>query len=97
MVPSNILIWNQNIGFIQINEGDGSNLHTEDAENGNVDYIMVNGYEYDGYGFTETDDGGQAMLDELYQEKFENEADVVQHLIDSDFIPDAEYAYLYAK
>lgn len=96
MVPSNILIWEPDFGFFKINEGNGSNLLEEDEAAGYVDYIMYEAMEYNGYDFTEID-GGQVMLDELYQEKFENEADVVQHLIDSDFIPDAEYAYLYAK
>ena len=93
---SNILIWNKNVGFIKINEGDGSNLFNEDIREGYVDYIMFDFIEYDGYDFEEVD-GGQVMLRELYQEKFEDETEVVQYLIDCGWIPDEEYYYLYVK
>ena len=69
-MSSNLLIWNEDVGFIRINEGNGSNLLPEDEELGYVDYIMVDFLEYDGYDFTETD-GAQVMLTKMYQEKFQ--------------------------
>lgn len=94
MTSSNILIWNEKVGFIKINEGSGDNLFDEDE--GYVDYIMLDFFEYDGYDFTETD-GAQVMLTEMYQEKFESVTEVVRYLIDCDWIPDVEYVYLYMK
>lgn len=93
-MSSNLLIWNEDVGFIRINEGNGSNLLPEDEELGYVDYIMVDFLEYDGYDFTETD-GAQVMLTKMYQEKFNSNEDVVRHLIDCSWIPEAEYTYLY--
>ena len=92
----NILIWNERVGFVRINEGTGGNLFSEDEANGYVDYIMLDFMEYDGMELIETD-GAQAMLTELYQEKFESETEVVQYLIDTDWIPDVDYVYLYAE
>lgn len=94
MTSSNILIWNKEVGFIKINEGSGDNLFPEDEAEGYVDYIMLDFIEYDGDDFIETD-GGQVLLTEMYQEKFESETDVVQYLIDTEWIPDVEYTYLY--
>lgn len=93
-VPSNILIWNEKVGFIRINEGSGDNLTSEDETNGLVDYIMLDLFEYDGYDFNETD-GAQVMLTEMYQDMFEQATDVVDYLIAHDWIPDEEYTYLY--
>lgn len=92
----NILVWNERVGFVRINEGTGDNLLPEDEANGYVDYIMLDFMEYDGMELIETD-GAQAMLTELYQEKFESETEVVQYLIDTDWIPDVDYVYLYAE
>lgn len=92
----NILIWNERVGFVRINEGTGDNLLSEDEANGYVDYIMLDFMEYDGMELIETD-GAQAMLTELYQEKFESETEVVQYLIDTNWIPDVDYTYLYAE
>ena len=94
MVASNILIWNKEVGFYKINEGNGSNLLPEDEAEGYVDYIMLDQLEYDGYDFYEPD-GAQVMLTELYQEKFKTKEDVIQHLIDEDWIPDVNYTILY--
>lgn len=93
---SNILIWNERVGFVRINEGTGDNLLSEDEANGYVDYIMIDFITYDGNDFIE-EDGAQAMLTEMYQDKFENEEEVVQYLIDTDWIPDEDYTYLYAE
>jgi hypothetical protein len=94
MTSSNILIWNEQVGFIKINEGEGSNLFPEDEAQGYVDYIMMDFIEYDGYDFTETE-GAQVMLTEMYQDKFESPEEVVKYLIDCGWIPDFEYAYLH--
>ena len=90
----NILIWNKEVGFIRINEGNGFNLFSEDEDNGYVDYIMVDYIEYDGYEFIETD-GAQVMLTSMCQDMFENNEDVVEYLIDNSWIPNEEYTYLY--
>lgn len=93
---SNILIWNEEIGFYKVNEGDGSNLLLEDEAKGYVDYIMLDELEYDGYDFEEVD-GSQVMLTELYQEQFKTKEEVIQYLIDTNWIPDVDYTYLYAE
>jgi len=96
MTSRDILIWNKEVGFIKINEGTGDNLLPEDEAQGYVDYIMMDFIEYDGIDFYETD-GGQVLLTEMYQDKFENETEVVQHLIDCSWIPDVKYVYLYMQ
>lgn len=93
-VPSNILIWNDKVGFVRINEGSGDNLTYEDEANGLVDYIMLDFFEYDGYYFYKTD-GAQVMLTEMYQEQFESVTDVVDYLKMHDWIPDEEYTVVY--
>ena len=92
----NILIWNEEVGFVKINEGTGDNLLPEDEKDGYVDYIMFDLIEYDGYDFVETD-GGQVMLEELYQEKFHSVEDVIRHMVDCSWIPDVNYTILYAN
>lgn len=92
---SNILIWCKEIGFIRINEGDGSNLLQEDEEQGFVDYIMVDDLVFDGLYLTETGNFSvQVMLEEAYQEKFKTPEDVIQHVVECGFIPDVEYMIL---
>ena len=91
---SNILVWHEKVGFIRINEGPGDNLLPEDEAKGYVDYIMVDFIDFDGVDFTETD-GAQVMLTEMYQEKFESPTEVVQYLIDCEWIPDVDYVYLH--
>ena len=98
MVASNILIWNKDVGFIRIAEGTGDNLLPEDIDEGYVDYILIDGYKYDGTELVEdyyVVDGGQALLTELYQNKFSNTHEVIKYLIDEDWIPDASYTILY--
>lgn len=94
MAASNILIWNKEVGFVRINEGNGSNLLPEDSREGYVDYIVMDFMEFDGLELVETD-GAQVMLCELYQEKFKTGKDVVQHLVNTGFIPGVEYTFLY--
>lgn len=92
-VPQDILIWDSNIGFIQILEGDGSNLHQEDIDNGYADYMLVNFYKYSDGGVSEIGNF-QALLTELYQEQFTTARDVVNYLIKCEIIQDANYTYL---
>lgn len=94
MISSNILLWHKDIGYVRINEGTGDNLLEEDTEKGYVDYIMLDFLEYDGLNFSESE-GAQVMLTELFQSKFESETEVVKYLIDTNWIPDVEYTYLY--
>ena len=95
-MQSNILIWNQDAGFFKINEGTGDNLLDEDIEEGYIDYIVVTELEYNGDDFEEFD-GGDCLLRKLYQDKFNTVDEVIQHLIDSYFIPDVNYMILYAR
>lgn len=97
MVSGEILIWNKEIGFIRIDEGTGDNLLYEDVQEGYVDYINIYGLEYrwgelaDCY---DTIEGGMAMLTELYQDMFNSAQDVINYLIETEWIPDAEYIVL---
>ena len=91
---SNILIWNEKAGFIRINEGTGDNLLQEDEAQGYVDYIILSFMEYDGDNLVESD-GAQVMLYEMYQSKFKSEKDVVKYLIETNWIPNDDYIYLY--
>lgn len=95
-VSSYILVWNEETGFIRINEGDGSNLLKEDIKEGYVDYIMYDMLEYDGIDLVEND-GGQVMLTKPYQEMFSDKEAVVKYMVDAGWIPDVQYIYLYAK
>ena len=100
MVASEILIWNKEVGFIRIYEGDGCNLLPEDEDEGYVDYINIDGLVYELGELVENYEpveGGMAMLTELYQKKFEDVTEVVQYLIDTGWIPNIEYTYLYAE
>ena len=97
-VARDILIWNKEIGFIKISEGTGDNLLREDIEEGYVDYMMIDGYSYDGSDLVEDYDiidGGQAMLTEYYQDMFKTPTEVINYLIEKDFIPNVEYTVLY--
>ena len=100
-MESTILIWNKETGFIRITEGDGCNLLAEDREDGYVDYMNIDGLEYDGFDeFDECYDpveGGMAMLREMYQEMFNTPKDVIDYLIDGEWIPDVTYTILYAE
>ena len=77
-----ILIWNKETDFIKISEGTGDNLLREDIEEGYVDYMMIDGYSFNGDELEENYeiDGGQAMLTELYQEKFNTPEEVIAAL-----------------
>ena len=100
MVASEILIWNKEVGFIRIYEGSGGNLLPEDEDEGYVDYINIDGLAYEFGELVENYEpveGGMAMLTKLYQEKFESVTEVVQYLIDTGWIPDAEYVILHAE
>ena len=83
------------MGFIRINEGDGSNLLPEDEEQGFVDYIMVDDMVFDGLYLTETGNFSvQVMLEEAYQEKFKTPEDVIQHVGGGGGGADVEYMIL---
>lgn len=95
-VPSDIMIWNASTGFIHITEGSGCNLSEEDYRDGVIDYINYDFLALNGTEFTEQD-GGQCNLKTLYQDKFLCISDVVNHLIEEGFIPNAVYAILNAQ
>ena len=100
-VPSEILIWNKETKFIKISEGSGDNLLREDIAKGFVDYMCIDGLEYDISGeLTESYnlvEGGFCMLKELYQEKFKDAKDVIKYLKETDWIPDVRYTVLFAE
>lgn len=100
-VADTILIWNEETEFIRITEGSGCNLLPEDIEEGYVDYINIDGLEYDGFDRLDecydAVEGGMAMLEELYQDMFKTASDVIQYLIDNGWIPDVNYTILYAE
>lgn len=98
-VAMDILIWNKETDFIKISEGTGDNLLWEDKEEGYVDYMMIDGYSFNGDELEENYeiDGGQAMLTELYQDKFNSPEEVIEYLIAEDFIPDVNYTILYPR
>lgn len=89
-----ILLWNKDIGFVRVAEGNGSNLTVEDENEGYKDYVMVDFIEFDGYDFKETD-GAQVMLTKLYNEMFEDANEVVEYLKETGYIPDVGYYFLY--
>lgn len=95
-MSSDILIWNAKTDFIKISEGTGDNLLEEDVQLGYQDYIMIDFLEYNGCELIETD-GAQIMLYELYQEKFTDAYQVIQHLIDTGFIPNETYTVLFER
>lgn len=89
-----ILLWNKDIGFVRVAEGNGSNLTAEDEDEGYKDYVMVDFIEFDGYDFKETD-GAQVMLTKLYNEMFEDANEAVEYLKETGYIPDVGYYFLY--
>ena len=105
--PSNILIFYpstfpENTQFVRICEGTGDNLLPEDEAEGYVDYIMIDGYEWNGIEIVEGCDidfieGGMALLEELYQEKFSTATEVVDYLIECEWLPNEEYVILCAN
>lgn len=101
MAPSTILIWSKETGFVRITEGSGDNLLYEDIIEGYVDYINIDGLEFDGFdSFEESYDvieGGMAMMRRMYQEQFRRTQDVIDYLIYEDFLPRAKYVILYEE
>lgn len=101
MVPSTILIWSKETGFVRIIEGSGDNLSNEDLIEGYVDYMIMDGLEFDGFDtFEESCDaieGGMAMMRRMYQEQFRSTQDVIDYLIYEDFLPRAKYVILYEE
>lgn len=94
-IPSDILLWNEQSGFIRIWEGTGDNLSKEDIADGYADYINLDFLKY--YeGELEEQDGGMVMLKELYQEKFATIYDLINYLIVEEEIPDCCYMILAA-
>lgn len=101
MAPSIILIWSKETGFVRVTEGSGDNLLNEDLIEGYVDYINIDGLEFNGFDcFDDSDDvieGGMAMMRRMYQEQFRKAKDVIDYLIYEDFLPRVEYAILYEE
>ena len=100
-IADTILIWNEETGFIRITQGSGCNLLREDIAEGYVDYINIDGLEYDGSDeFIECYDpveGGMAMLKEYYEDMFETPREVIDYLIEDKWLPNVDYTILYAE
>lgn len=67
--------------IIKISEGTGDNLLDEDVEEGYVDYIYYEQYEF-AAGQIEETDGGQVMLTELFRDKYKRTEDSVEDVLD---------------
>lgn len=94
-IPSTVLIWNKDVGFIRLCEGTGDNLFEEDTQEGYVDYVMYSFLKFDGTDFIETE-GGQVMLENLYQD-FTDLEHVIQHMKKTEFIPSVDYTILWTE
>jgi hypothetical protein len=66
--------------IIRISEGTGDNLLYEDREDGYVDYIYYEQYEF-GENIEEAD-GGQVMLTELFRDKYKCTAACIPDVLD---------------
>lgn len=78
--------------YVEINEGDGSNLLDEDIEAGYVDYFMCEGryVGFDGYGDMALMeyDGAQVLLDKPYSEYSKDEiAEKALDMLGFDSVP----------
>ena len=69
--------------IIRISEGSGDNLLDEDIEAGYVDYIYYEQHSRE-IDFPEVD-GGQIMLTELFQEKYQSTKDCIPAVLDMAF------------
>lgn len=94
-IPSTILLWNKDVGFIRLCEGTGDNLFKEDIQNGYVDYIMCSFLNFDGTDFIETEEI-QIMLKDMYQD-FVNLEHVIEHVRETEFIPSVGYTILWTE
>lgn len=66
--------------IVRISEGTGDNLLDEDIEAGYVDYIYYEQYDLD-YDIQEVD-GGQIMLTQAFQEKYESTKACIPDVLD---------------
>lgn len=69
--------------IVRISEGSGDNLLDEDIEVGYVDYIYYEQHKV-GIDFPEVD-GGQIMLTELLQEKYQSTKECIPDVLDMAF------------
>lgn len=79
--------------IVQITEGDGSNLSSEDMENGLVDYIYYSQYDIDN--LTQEADGGQIDQYELLRDKYKSLEEVIPEVFEFAYgDPDLMYIVL---
>ena len=64
--------------IITISEGNGMNLLDEDMDEGFVDYIYYDQYDYD----MQEVDGGQVMLTEMFREKYSSTKECIPAVLD---------------
>lgn len=77
--------------IIQISEGDGSNISTEDAANGIVDYIYFN--QYDIQDFTNETDGGQIDKKEYLKDTYDSLTETIPEVLEFAY-DDADTPYV---
>lgn len=96
MICSNFLLWKPNSNlFIRITEGSGCNLTAKDIDDGFVDYVDYDIYEYDGSEFS-IYDGGIYLLRQPYQ-SYVDESELVEYLKKQDCIPNESYQTIYKE
>ena len=67
--------------YIEVCEGDGTNLLEEDEEEGFVDYIYYTCYKRNTGDTFEEEDGGQIMLKHLYQD-YKDISDIIRDVLE---------------
>lgn len=80
--------------FMEISEGSGDNLLPEDEEEGYVDYINYEIYEYVQMGEMKNIDGGMLMLTELFVDKYHEESEFIKDVIQFHYDKDYEYVII---
>ena len=75
--------------IITISEGNGMNLLDEDMDEGFVDYIYYDQYDYN----LEEVDGGQIMLTEMIQDKYTSMKECIPAVLDMAY-GDASIEYI---
>lgn len=93
MYCRNLLLWSKSSNrFIRVAEGSGDNLTDEDIDNGYIDYIYLDIFEYDGNEFLEVD-GGVYLLKSNYFEIFSgvdeecSKTKIIDYVVHNGIIP----------
>ena len=87
-MENSIVLWNEEIGYIRVDAAEGYNRVSEDT-------IMIEFLNYDGFEIFEHDETDNLFvkLTKSYQDQFHTVEELIQYLIDYEWIPDVEYKY----